>query len=161
MKNEILDTGDMFPKSTFSKVGGGTFSLPDDLGDDWGVFLAYRGHWWPYCRQQLSAFAKATKLKEEGVKIFALSVDTEEDARKTVEECELDYPLGYGVSYEEFSNLTGCFYEEKRKIIHGTGYVIKPDGTIAVGVYSSGPIGRLVWQDVLYMIQFWKKQAQK
>ena len=45
--------------------------------------------------------------------------------------------------------MTGCFYEEKRKIIHGTGYVIKPDGTIAVGVYSTGPIGRLVWQDVL------------
>ena len=28
MKNEILDTGDMFPKSTFSKVGGGTFRYP-------------------------------------------------------------------------------------------------------------------------------------
>ena len=110
MKNEILDTGDVFPKSTFSKVGGGTFSLPDDLGNDWGVFLTYRGHWWPYCRQQLSAFAKATKLKEEGVKIFALSVDSEEDAQKTVEECELDFQLGYGASHVEFWNMTGCFY---------------------------------------------------
>ena len=109
----------------------------------------------------MSAFAKATKLKDEGVKIFALSVDGEEDAQKTAEECGLDYPLGYGASHEEVSQLTGGFYEERRKITHGTGYVIKPDGTIAVGVYSTGPIGRLVWQDVLNMIQFWKKQAQK
>jgi hypothetical protein len=37
--------------------------------------------------------------------------------------------------------------------------VIKPDGTIAVSQYSSGPIGRLVWQDVVGLVQFYKKQT--
>jgi hypothetical protein len=37
--------------------------------------------------------------------------------------------------------------------------VIRPDGTIAVAQYSSGPIGRLVWQDVLGLVQHEKKQA--
>lgn len=32
--------------------------------------------------------------------------------------------------------------------------------TIAVSQYSSGPIGRLVWQDVLGLVQFYKKQAK-
>ena len=50
----------------------------------------------------MSAFAKATKLKEEGVKIFALSVDSEEDAQKTVEECELDFPLDMGHPTKNF-----------------------------------------------------------
>jgi hypothetical protein len=29
-----------------------------------------------------------------------------------------------------------------------------------VSQYSSGPIGRLVWQDVLGLVQFYKKQAK-
>jgi hypothetical protein len=54
---------------------------------------------------------------------------------------------------------TGCFYEERRQILHSTGYVLRPDGTVAVGVYSTGPIGRLVWQDVLALVQFYKKRG--
>ena len=38
--------------------------------------------------------------------------------------------------------------------------MIKPDKTIAVAQYSSGPIGRLVWQDILGLVQFYKKQAK-
>jgi hypothetical protein len=49
--------------------------------------------------------------------------------------------------------------EERRQILHSTGYVLRPDRTIAVGVYSTGPIGRLVWQDVLNLVQFYKQRA--
>ncbi len=88
-------------------------------------------------------------------------MDTEEQAKGTVEECGIDFPVGYGIDNKQISELTGCFYEEKRQILHSTGYVIKPDGTIAVGVYSSGPIGRLVWQDVLAVVQYIKGMAAK
>lgn len=86
-------------------------------------------------------------------------MDTEEQARGTIDECGLNFPVGYGLDNRRISELTGCFYEEKRQILHGTGYVLKPDGTVAVAVYSTGPIGRLVWQDVLAMVQFLKKMA--
>ena len=88
-------------------------------------------------------------------------MDTEEQAKGTVEECGIDFPVGYGLDNKRISELTGCFYEEKRQILHSTGYVLKPDGTIAVGVYSSGPIGRLVWQDVLAVVQYIKGMAAK
>lgn len=45
-------------------------------------------------------------------------------------------------------------------MLHATGFVIRPDRTIAVAQYGSGPIGRLVWQDVLGLVQFVKKQAK-
>ena len=96
---------------------------------------------------------------EEGVKVVAASVDTEENAKKTVEENGIGFPVCYGLDNKKVCELTGAFYEEKRQIIHSTGYVLRPDGTIAVGVYSTGPIGRLVWQDVLGLVQFYKKQA--
>ena len=91
--------------------------------------------------------------------MVAASVDTEEDAQGTIEECGITFPVGYGADYQEVSQLTGCFYEERRQILHSTGYVVRPDGMIAVAVYSSGPIGRLVWQDVINLVQFQKKQA--
>ncbi len=84
-------------------------------------------------------------------------MDTEEQARGTVDECEVRFPVGYGLDNKQISERTGCFYEEKRQILHSTGYVLRPDGVVAVGVYSTGPIGRLVWQDVLGLVQFHKK----
>lgn len=86
-------------------------------------------------------------------------MDTEEDSKKTIEETGFGFPVGYGLDNKQVAELTGCFFEEKRGILHTTDYVLRPDGTIAVGVYSSGPLGRLVWQDVLALVQFYKKMA--
>jgi len=55
----------------------------------------------------------------------------------------------------------GAFYEERRQILQATGFLVRPDRTIAVAQYSSGPIGRLVWQDVLALVQFYKRQAAR
>jgi hypothetical protein len=86
-------------------------------------------------------------------------VDTEENAQKTIDECGVNFPVGYGVDNKAISELTGCFYEERRQILHSTGYVLRPDSIIAIGVYSTGPIGRLVWQDVLALVQANKKRG--
>lgn len=93
------------------------------------------------------------------MQIVAASVDTEEEATKTVAECGLDFPVGYGADCQAVAGVTGCFYEERRQILHSTGYVLRPDSTIAVGVYSTGPIGRLVWQDVLNLVQLYKQRV--
>ncbi len=86
-------------------------------------------------------------------------MDTEDKAQKMRDECGISFAVGYGLDAREVSRLTGCFYEIKREIVHATGFVLKPDGTIAVAVYSTGPIGRLVWQDVLGLVNFYKKAA--
>jgi hypothetical protein len=46
-----------------------------------------------------------------------------------------------------------------RNILQATGFVMRLDKTIAVSQYSSGPIGRLVWQDILGLVQFYKKAS--
>ena len=48
----------------------------------------------------------------------------------------------------------------RRSILHATGFLVRPDNTIMVSQYSSGPIGRLVWQDIVALVQFAKKQAK-
>ncbi len=90
---------------------------------------------------------------------MAASTDPLEKARETVAEHALTFPVGYGLPLKETAAALGAFYEEKRGVLHATGYVVKPDRTIAVAQYSSGPIGRLVWQDIVGLVQFHKKQA--
>ena len=40
-------------------------------------------------------------------------------------------------------------------------FLIRPDNTIEVAAYSSGPIGRFVPQDVLGLVRFYKSRAKK
>jgi peroxiredoxin len=109
----------------------------------------------------LAAFEKAQpRLGEEGIRVVAASTDPLDKATETVKEHGLTFPVGYGLPLTETASTLGCFYEERRGILQSTGYLLKPDQTIAVGQYSSGPIGRLVWQDVLGLVQFYKKQAR-
>jgi hypothetical protein len=77
-----------------------------------------------------------------------------------VAELGLRIPVGYSLPLKETAATLGAFYEERRAVLHATGFVVKPDRTIAVAQYSSGPIGRLVWQDVLGLVEFYKKQSR-
>ena len=76
-----------------------------------------------------------------------------------MKEQALRYPVGYGLPLEETAAALGAFYEPRRRVLQATGFVLKPDGTIAAAQYSTGPIGRLVWRDIVGLIQFYKKQA--
>ena len=109
----------------------------------------------------MAAFDKAQeKLSAEGISVVAASTDPLDKATETVTELGLTLPVGYGLPLKPTAAALGAFYEERRGILHATNFVVKPDRTIAVALYSSGPIGRLVWQDVLALVQFYKKQAK-
>ena len=108
----------------------------------------------------MAAFQRAQdKFREERIYLVAASTDPREKAAETVEKLSLTFPVGYGLPLVETAKRLGAFYEMRRAILHATGFVVKPDRTIAVAQYSSGPIGRLVWQDILGLVQFAKKPA--
>jgi peroxiredoxin len=70
-----LSNGEHFPTITASRVGGGEMTIPRNLEGRWAVLLFYRGHWCPYCRQQLLDFQRAKEqLNELGARVVALSV---------------------------------------------------------------------------------------
>jgi peroxiredoxin len=108
----------------------------------------------------LAAFEKAQeRLREEGITVAAASTDPLEKARETVAEHALSFPVGYGVPLRETAARFGAFYEPKRGFLQATGFLVRPNRTIAVAQYSSGPIGRLVWQDVVGLVQVYKRAA--
>jgi peroxiredoxin len=108
----------------------------------------------------LAAFERAQdKLSAEDVRVIAASTDPLEKAQETVTKLGLTMPVGHGLPLEDTARTLGAFYETRRGILHATGYVLRPDRTIVVGQYSSGPIGRLVWQDVVSLVQVLRKKA--
>ena len=76
-------------------------------------------------------------------------------------ELKITYPVAYGIDFVELSRLTGAFYEKDRKFLHPVNILLRPDRTIAIASYSSGPIGRFSAQEVLRIVRFWKDQEKK
>lgn len=153
-----LENGAHFPAITAARVGGGELSIPQDVAGKWTILLFYRGHWCPYCRQQLLDFQQASQqLSEIDVQVVALSVDPLEQAQQTVERQRLSFPVLYGLNAREVAEKIGASVNEDPAYLQATGFVLKPDGTIAVSVYSSGAIGRLVAADTIKFIKYLQK----
>lgn len=96
---------------------------------------------------------RASDFRAAGIHLIAASVDGEEEARNSARELKLSYALGYGLSAEEISALTGAYYEAQKKFLHATGFILKPDASIAAAVYSTGAIGRYAAADALDVVR--------
>jgi peroxiredoxin len=154
-----VDNGQPFPSLEVPAVGGGTISLPDDLAGSYGVVLIYRGSWCPYCNAQLAAFSRAfDALTELDVMVVALSVDDEETSAALVAKHKLRFPVGHSADADKIAAATGAYVNDEPHYLQSTGFLLAPDGTVQVAVYSSDGIGRLVADDVAGLVSYLKSQ---
>jgi peroxiredoxin len=155
-----LAPGDTFPSLTITPVDAEPLQLPDALAGHFGVVLLYRGAWCPYCNAQLRAFQRAgDRLEELGIKLVAVSVDDEATARQTLEKHGLKFPVGFGADPDAVAAATGAFINPDPRYLQSTGFVLAPDGSVIVSVYSSGAIGRLVPEDVIGLVKYVREHA--
>ena len=155
-----LRNGQPFPPLEVPAVGGGTISLPDDLAGSYGVVLIYRGSWCPYCNAQLVAFSRALDaLTELGVKVVALSVDDKDTSAALAAKHKLRLPVGHSADACKVAAATGAYFNDDPRYLQSTGFVLAPDGTVLVAVYSSDGIGRLVADDVAGYIRYLTEHA--
>jgi peroxiredoxin len=154
-----LRNGQPFPSLEVPAAGGGTISLPRDLAGSYGVVLIYRGSWCPYCNAQLAAFSRALDaLTELGAKVVALSIDDDETSAALVAKHKLRFPVGHSADAGKVAAATGAYVNDEPHYLQSTGFVLAPDGTVLVAVYSSGAIGRLVADDVAGLVNYLKSQ---
>ena len=156
-----LHNGELFPSLDIPIVGGGTIQIPQSLQGFYGVILIYRGAWCPYCQAQLGRFERASeKLAEAGIKVVALSVDDEATTLRTIEKYKLRFPVGHSANADQVAALTGAYTNQGPRYLQSTGFLLHPDGRVLNAVYSSGPIGRLVAEDVIGMVTYLKSKAE-
>ena len=155
-----LRNGQPFPPLEVPAVGGGTISLPDYLAGSYGVILIYRGSWCPYCNAQLAAFSRALEaLTELGAKVVALSVDDEATSAALAARHKLRFPVGHSADAGKVAAATGAYINDDPRYLQSTGFVLAPDRTVRVAVYSSDAIGRLVADDVAGYVRYLTEQA--
>jgi hypothetical protein len=53
----------------------------------------------------------------------------------------------------------GCYVNDEPRYLQSTGFVLAPDSTVVVAVYSSGAIGRLMPEDVVGLVRHAKEQS--
>ncbi len=108
----------------------------------------------------MADFQKSIERFEEiRTEIVALSVDSEEDAQKTVDRHKLTYPVVHGLDAGETMATIGGYMNDEPRYLHTSGFVLRPDGTIVTLAQSSGPIGRLVPQDTIGLIKYYQAQG--
>jgi peroxiredoxin len=155
-----LQNGQAFPAFDVPAVGGATISIRQSLQGSYGVVLIYRGAWCPYCQAQLAGFQRASeKLAEAGIKVVALSVDDEATTRGAIEKFKLSFPVGHSADADKVASITGAYTNESPRYLQATGFLLAPDGKILNAVYSSGPLGRLVAEDVIGMVAYLKSKG--
>lgn len=91
--------------------------------------------------------------------MVALSVDSEEDAQKTVQRNKLAFPVLYELDAREMVATIGTYISEKKLYLHATGFVLRPDKTIELAAYSNGPISRITAEDAIAMIRLLRRNS--
>jgi peroxiredoxin len=159
-----LRNGQIFPHVEIPAVGGGVLKLPHDLAGSFGVIIIYRGHWCPFCNEQMAAFASASQsLAKEGIKVVAFSVDDEATTKEFIAKHSIPFKMGHSAKLETIVDATGAYDAEfptRGHFLESTGFVLAPDGTIVNATYSSRAIGRLVPGDVTRLVAFMKSLAK-
>lgn len=150
-----LQNGDRFPAVSIHTVGSGEILLPREVEGSYAVILFYRGGWCPYCRAQLTAFARSREsLRAIGVEVVALSVDDETTSAALIDKLRLNFPIGFGAKADEIAAATGAYVADGSAYLQSTGFVLDKSGRILTAVYSSGAIGRLVPDDVAGFVRY-------
>jgi peroxiredoxin len=156
----LLSPGSTFPALSLSLPAGTALALPDAFAGDFGAVLFFRGSWCPYCNAQLRAFQRAAdSLTETGVRVAALSVDDEATTADLIAKHGLTFPVGHSANARAIAGLTGAFVNPDPVYLQSTGFVLDPAGKLAVSVYSSGAIGRLVPEDVIGLVRYLRQRA--
>lgn len=170
-----LAVGEMAPAITGKDQDGNDFNLKTSLNDGPVVLIFYRGYWCGYCNQQLEAFeAELENLKSKGVKVVAISPETNEYAKKTVEKTGTSISIlsdgdrkimeDYKVAFQ----VTDAYSEKVKKYVkkdltemsgHASAtlpvpatYVIGKDGKVAYTFYDPDYSKRASVKDILAVL---------
>ncbi len=97
-------------------------------------------------------------LMELGIKVVAGSVDSVEQTAELRTSLRIGFPMYGELDAATVSADTGAAFQTgDRTNLHGTGWLLNPDGEINTSVYSTGPIGRFTASDIIRKTLFEQK----
>ncbi|MGB6230517.1 MAG: redoxin domain-containing protein [Litorimonas sp.] len=144
------------PQFEVSLLGGATFSSEDLTPEHFQIIVVYRGVHCPKCRAQLKAIdPMVADIRADGHDIVALSMDSEDRAKRAETEWELEeLPIGYGLSLNDAKEL-GLFISdaisdaEPAHFSEPAIFVLYNDGSLYAEIVQNTPFGRPDMDDLV------------
>ena len=91
---------------------------------------------------------------------MAGSVDSLESVQALKADLRVGFPMWGELDAATVSADTGAPYNDGEKtFLHGTGWLVNPDGEIVQSLYSTGPIGRFTASDIIRKVLFERAKA--
>lgn len=114
--------GMQVPSAMISNISGKTADIRDIIAGRPVILVFYRGGWCPYCNKHLGELAGIEKdLKALGYEVIAVSPDTPENLRRTMDKNKAGYQLyadskgmlikAMGIAYQVPSNYASVIRE--------------------------------------------------
>jgi peroxiredoxin len=155
----FLRNNDVFPALEIPAIGGGTISIPAFSKGEFGVVIAYRGAWCPFCVAQLAGFAtEKAALNDLGVQVVAFSVDDEKTTQELAQSIHFPYLLGHSASADRIAEQLGTFINNEPKYLQPTAFILTPKSEVLASVYASHAVGRLLATDAVKLIGYMKSK---
>lgn len=93
---------------------------------------------------------KKAELEELGATIYAVSVDTLEQAQEVVGR-GLTFPVAYGATKED-GDLLDAWWEAQRGYVQPAEFLLGRGGVVLGAMYASGPVGRMGADEAVRLI---------
>jgi len=154
------------PELEVATVGGGTWNIADSQPTNFTMVVFYRGLHCPICARYLKDLEnKLSKFAERGVKVVAISSDSQHRAEQTQQEWKLEHlTLGYdldldkarewGLYISTSRGKTSAGFIEPELFSEPALYLIRPDGTLYFGTVQTMPFARPNFAEILGALDF-------
>ena len=105
----------------------------------------------PPCSALITASASSARTLRQGRRAV---VDDEKTSAALAAKHQLRFPVGHSAEAGKVAAATGAYVNDEPRYLQSAGFVLAPDGTVRVAVYSSDAIGRLVADDLAGCIRY-------
>lgn len=137
------------------------WTLSEQEPEKFTLIFFYRGLHCPVCKKQLeSVAANLEALSDKGVHIIAISMDSEERAKKTADKWDIpSLPVGFELSEKQAKEwglfISSSIKEGEPETFSEPGiFLIKPDQTLYASAIQSMPFARPRTEDLMKGIDY-------
>ena len=154
------------PSLSVPLVGDGTWSLADQMPENFTMVVFYRGLHCPICGKYLKDLDnKLADFAKRGVNVIVLSSDTQDRAETAKKKWALEnLDLGYGLDLEKArewglyisssNGVTSSGFEEPALFSEPGLFLVRPDGTLYFGTVQTMPFARPAFAEILGALDF-------
>ncbi len=153
--------GTKVPALDVKLAGGGAWTLEERAGERFTVIEFYRGLHCPRCARRLKEIDnRLDELAQHGATFFALSTDTQERARQSLEEWGLEnLSIGYGISIDEarawgLAISESIAEKEPYPFCEPGLFIVRPDGELYLSFVTTAPFLRPDYDMLMECLEF-------